>query len=246
MQHLLCVCSQIPLGHWEKPVEKMEEEILCVSAGMCFITSVPLLTEAVFFPTDSEFSSSAVHFHFHCACQYQSSEVRWIPASFWSSITAARQVLRWSLFLFLSPLCELQSARLCWIVTCLRAKSWQAAWLSKGPALAATTSHAHQSLAATATASDKQKSIHWHYLFTLVYVCVGLCACERKTFRRALFVLQNVSVGRKICQNALFAFWVFCWFHTFYLFVCFASVVKSFVSIYTNVNTSVSNPVLYT
>lgn len=44
-------------------------------------------------------------------------------------------------FLFVSPLCELQSARLCWIVTCLRAKSWQAAWLSKGPALAAKRAH---------------------------------------------------------------------------------------------------------
>lgn len=39
MQHLLCVSSQIPLGYWEKPVEKMEKEILCLGAGMCFFTN---------------------------------------------------------------------------------------------------------------------------------------------------------------------------------------------------------------
>lgn len=43
MQHLLCVSSQIPLDYWEKPVEKMEEEIF-VLVQVCafspiFVTS---------------------------------------------------------------------------------------------------------------------------------------------------------------------------------------------------------------
>jgi len=45
MQHLLCVSLQIPLGYWEKPVEKMEEEILCLGAGMCFFTFPSLLIQ---------------------------------------------------------------------------------------------------------------------------------------------------------------------------------------------------------
>ncbi len=68
MQHLLCVSSQIPLGYWEKPVEKMEEEILRLGAGICFFTSVWLLMETVSFPFDSDFLNQVLCISISIVC----------------------------------------------------------------------------------------------------------------------------------------------------------------------------------
>lgn len=221
MQHPLCVCSQIPLGHWEKPVEKMEEEILCVSAGMCFITSVPLLMEAVPpIPIPSFHQVLCISIFI---VRVKISRAKY-TGSFPSSITAGTRLKP---FLFLSPLCELPSARLCWIVTCLRAKSWQAAWLSKGPALAAKRAHITRPPVARSYGYSKwQTKVNTLTLF--IYLSVRLrgdvCMPAKTISPCPVCVSECQCVGRKICRNALFAFWVFslfCCFRTFYLCVCF-------------------------
>ncbi len=140
-------------------------------------------------------------------------------------------------FLFLSQLFAVQSAPLWRVVTCLRAKSWQAAWQSKGPALAAKRAHiAHPPVARSYGYIKWQTTVNTLTLFIYLSVCVHvcLCACKQKTLHDALVVFSNVSAGKKICQNALFVsvlfvilFVGFCSFHILCLFVSFLLFVIS-------------------
>lgn len=229
MQHLLCVSSQIPLGYWEKPVEKMEKEILCLGAGMCFFTYFVTSNGDSFLPFWFRFFlSSAVHFHFHCMCQ-------------WSRLDSVlRQVLRWSLFYFCPPLFAVQSAPLWWVVTCLRAKSWQAAWQSKGPALAAKRAHiTHPPVARSYGYSKWQTTVNTLTLFIYLSVCVHVCLCacvhaseKHNTmpclcFRMSGWVRKYARM-RFLCLCFVSFFFCLFVFTLFYLFVSFLLFVWVF------------------